>query len=359
MKIIRILRKRIKDIQPNNQVLDEIKAQCGISVSVNAKTPFYKRRIYKMLMPVMACLLLSVNCASIVFTLPKNSSTTSYILLELGSQVQFVAQDDVVVEQQALNPEAQILLLGCDYVDSAVDEAIVDVVNNAETLGMIAPGDDINISTVVSSNVDSKSSICKGLNSAQNELSKSYQLNSTISDRGDLLDSVAVKYACSEQSIDDKNIADLIKIYVNFDSLEHQEFEYNLNSQYENIWEQMQADMNSDSAYNEYKDLSQNLYIIIVNLQILQSDYDQKMYETINEMIQNINGNYDNMLGEFNINPEFALIVQEKCDYVNDEINKKIESYHDWFEQEVLDYKRSMFNEIYGNNLPFNLQNVA
>lgn len=353
MKIIRLIKKRINDIEPNADMLKAIKAQCGIEVKAKVKIPLYKRTLFRVLTPVMACFLLAVTCTSVIFALPRNSSTTSYILLELGSQVQFVAKDNTVVSQQALNPEAQILLLGCDYVDENVDDAIVDVVQNAEELGMIAEGDAINIATVVDSSVEhnKKNSIYSSMNNAQEKLGGNYELSCTFSGRNGLVDSVALKYACSEDSIDNKNIIDLIKIYVNYDSIENQKYEYNLNNEYENIWEQTQADMNADSQYNSYKDLANNLNIVITNLELLQNDFDQKICDAVSIIIDDINGNYDNMLGDFNPDEEFLKMVKDKSQIIKEEINETIQLYYDQFEQDIMEFKRNLYSTIYSGNV--------
>ena len=347
MSIKRLLKKRIQKIQPSQNILASIKAECGIMNVTLHKKPIHKDVRLSVLMPIMACFVFAITCSSIVFTMPKSSDKTSYVLLEMGAQVQFVTEDNVVVDQQGLNKEAQVLLLGCDYVEDNVGQAIVDVVDSAEKLGMIAKGDDIKITTFVSNVKElSAETTPNNLNSAQNNLQENYNVTKVYQDKNQLVNLISNKYACTPSSINDKNVDDLIEIYVNYDKKDNMKYYYNIYSEYDNIWLQAQNDLNIDIQYNIYKNLADELSKLVYNIESLQTAYNESLYESLNGLVESINANLNGVLGDLEITDEYLNEVKDYLQNVNDKRNDIINDYYEKFNQDIIEFKSQLYNDI-------------
>ena len=324
MSIKRLLKKRIQKIQPSQNILASIKAECGIMNVTLHKKPIHKDVKFRVLMPIMACFVFAITCSSIVFTMPKNSDKTSYVLLEMGAQVQFVTEDNVVVNQQGLNKEAQVLLLGCDYVEENVGDAIVDVVDNAEKLGMISKGDNIKITTFANKNFKelSADNVSSNFNTIQSNLQANYNVSKTYQNKNQLVNIISNKYACNPSSIDDKNLDDLIEIYVNCDKKDNMKFYYSIYSEYDNIWLQAQNDLNIDIQYNLYKNLADELSKLVYNIESLQTAYNESLYESLNGLVESINANLNGVLGDLAITDEYLNKVKQNLQNVNDKLSE-------------------------------------
>ena len=348
MSIKRLLKKRIQKIQPSQNILASIKAECGIMNVTLHKKPIHKDVRLRVLMPIMACFVFAITCSSIVFTMPRNSDKTSYVLLEMGAQVQFVTEDNVVVNQQGLNKEAQVLLLGCDYVEENVGQAIVDVVDNAEKLGMIAKGDEIKITTFANENIKelSAETTPNNLNSAQNNLQENYNVTKVYQDKNQLVNLISNKYACTPSSINDKNVDDLIEIYVNYDKKDNMKFYYSIYSEYDNIWLQAQNDLNIDIQYNIYKDLANELSKLIYNIESLQISYNENLFNSLNGVVETINANLDNVLGDLEITDEYLNEVKDYLQNINDKRNEIVNDYYEKFNQDIIEFKSQLYYDI-------------
>ena len=328
MSIKRLLKKRIQKIQPSQNILASIKAECGIMNVTLHKKPIHKDVKFRVLMPIMACFVFAITCSSIVFTMPKNSDKTSYVLLEMGAQVQFVTEDNVVVNQQGLNKEAQVLLLGCDYVEENVGDAIVDVVDNAEKLGMISKGDNIKITTFANKNFKelSADNVSSNFNTIQSNLQANYNVSKTYQNKNQLVNIISNKYACNPSSIDDKNLDDLIEIYVNCDKKDNMKFYYSIYSEYDNIWLQAQNDLNIDIQYNLYKNLADELSKLVYNIESLQTAYNESLYESLNGLVESINANLNGVLGDLAITDEYLNKVKQNLQNVNDKLSEILDN---------------------------------
>ena len=347
MNIIRLLKKRIKDIQPNLDLLENIKKQCGIENVKVVKTAV-KRHWLRVFVPIMACFVLAITCTSVIFTMPNEIDKTSYILVEMGPQLQFVAEDNIVVEQQGLNKEAQVLLLGCDYVDNSIDNVINDVVDNATELGMVAKGDEIKIFTITGAkeNELKKTNLYSNFKSVQNRLGQEYQLTNSFANKEDLVGTIGDKYACSTSGFSSKPVNDLIEIYVNYDQRENLKYYYSINAEYDNIWQDTQLQLNQDVRYNLYKNLLDELQMLVNNIQSLQQSFNQELFDNIDGVVDYINVNFGDILGEFNIDDEYLNLVRTQLQDVGDEIDNIINSYYDEFDSKISQYKLKLYDEI-------------
>ena len=347
MNYKKLLKKRINKIEPNQSILDDIKFECGIVCQSNTKKVIYQKRWFKVFVPVMACFVLGITCTSVIFSMSRNSDLTSYVLMEMGAQVQFVTDDNIVVKQQGLNKEAQVLLLGCDYVDESIDDAIMDVANNAQQLGMINVGDEIKISAICEevNNSFKKSNLYSCLNNINNNF-EDYTFTNYFINRNNFINDVANKYACAVASVENKATDELLKIYVNYDQNENLKYHYYIYNEYNNVWDRTQNELNEDVLYNQYLNLSSELEIILTNLEIFNSNNNNELLERISQEVDKINNEYNNVLENFENSDSYYDYVNNVIINNDDEIDKILNQYNSLYKQNIFDLKTSLYQDI-------------
>ena len=356
MNIKRQLKKAVNKIEPNNEILTRIKTQCGIpSVRVKEKKPFYSTMLFKTLTPVMACLALAITCVSVVFSMPKQTDDTSYVLLNLGSLVELKTQDDKVIEHTALNQPAQVLLLDCNYQNETIEFTILDMVNNAKELGIIQSGDHINISTFVKEKDKQlmKSDLYQQMNNVYKKIGSQYVIDNTYKTKKEFLNDIANKYACSTAEIKQKNVDELIKIYTNYNSESAHEYEHQIKHELNDLWQENMTNLENDFTYKMYKAICEKLDIVSKNLQLLKENPNDQMFAGVNYLITQLNLAFGTNIESVEISDDFINYINNYLTETKQKMQNIIDDYILHFENMELTYKQQLINNLNRNQAVF------
>lgn len=334
MNFKRRLKKEINDIKPNQIVLNNIRKECGIETTMQQVKPRKTFRLF--MLPVFACLLLAVVCSSIVFALPKGQE--AFVLVEMNPKVEFVAKNDTVIKQRALNKEAQVLLLGTDYCGESVATAIKAIVQDAEALGLIAKGDPVCISMVDTTQIGGRAkNVYKP--SIVDTLGKDYQLTTSFSNKNDLVKAVAKKCDVAKGKVENKSVDKLIAMYADYNETELMNFSKTIAAQINGYRAELDLDLKSDQNLADCKTVLDLLRSIKYNLLVYNNGQTDELRSVLEKYVELANVRFDNILEDLTFDANGITAISTLIDDYENRC-MSIESAHTiTYETKLLDMK--------------------
>jgi len=334
MNFKRRLKREINSITPNPVVLNNVRKECGIeTLAPHAKQ---RKTLRLVMLPVFACLLLAVVCSSIVFALPKGQET--YVLVEMNPKVEFVAKNDTVVKQRALNKEAQVLLLGTNYCGDSVATAINAVVRDAETLGLIAQGDAVCISMVDTTQIGGKAKSVYAP-SVIETLGNDFQLTTSFSNKNDLVKAVANKCDVAKEKVANKSVDKLITMYANYDETELINFSKSIATQINGYRAELDLNLKSDQDLADYENILDLLRSIKYNLSVYNNGETDELRSVLEKYVALANTRYDDMLKDLTFDANGIVALTALIDDYESRCQSIETAYTTDYETKLLDLK--------------------
>ena len=334
MSFKRRLKKEINSITPNQIVLNNIRKECGIETVEKQSKP---RKMWRLLaLPVFACLMLAVVCSSIVFALPKGQE--AYVLVEMNPKVEFVAKNDTVIKQRALNKEAQVLLLGTDYCGDSVASAIKAVVRDAESLGLIAKGDSVCISMVDTTQIGGKAKNVHE-SSVIDTLGKDFQLTTSFSNKNDLVKAVANKCDVAKSKVENKSVDKLIAMYANYDETELMNFSKTIAAQINGYRAELDLNLKCDQNLADCEKILDLLHAIKYNLLVYNNGQTDELCSVLEKYVALANTRYDNVLQDLSFDANGVVALNALIDDYESRCQVIETAYTSAFETKLLDLK--------------------
>ena len=341
MSFKRRLKKEINSIKPNQNIFDNVCTECRIE---KPQMQVKSRKTFRLVaLPVFACLLLAVVCSSIIFALPKGQE--KYVLIEMNPKVEFIAKNDIVIKQRALNKEAQVLLLGVNYCGDSVTTAIQEVIYEAESLGLINKGEQVCISMVDTSRVGGKVRNIHERTIADT-IGKDYALTTSFTNKNDLVKVVANKMDVSKKKIENKSVDNLISMYSGYDESELINFSKSIAAQINGYRAELDLDLKSNQNLTEYEDILDLLRSIRYNLLVYNNGQTDELYGVLDKYVSLVNTRYDNILAALTLDDNGVNALNVLIDEYENNCAAIEKMYKSTYESNVRELKLRILAEI-------------
>lgn len=344
MNIERKIKKTINDVKPSEKVFMNICKEVGIEKKcVPQKSRSSILRIY---LPIFACLVLMVTCVSIVFALPKGNDK-SYFLVEMNSKVELVSKDNIVVEQYALDNQAQVLLLGKDYKQMTVANAIRQLANDAENLGIIAKGDIITISAVIQTNVN-----INGAKKIENNetivgtVGNDFNLNCSFSNKNELVSKVSNKLGIDKGAVNNKKINELIRLYTGFDENTLISLNKHIEKSISDYQAEYELNLKSDDELKNCYDFIDLATALRDNSKQYILHESERLKTVIDKYVDCINERFDNIIQNFSVSNENIISLENLIKQCQNTAKIIVENYKNQFDYNVYQLKLNILTAL-------------
>ncbi len=347
MSFKRRLKREINQIKPSQAVFENICRECEIPAAkpVTTSCP-NKRKIMFAVLPVFACVMLAVICSTIIFALPSKDGK-SYVLLETNAKLELAVEDDVVVEQRALDEQAQVLLFGNDLKGLTVAGAVRKVVDEAEKIGLINKGDAVSVSVLggTSKNIN-VSNIASGTNPIAEALKGEYALTSSFTTRSDLERKLAGQLDIDRDKLKGKSERELLSLYAGRNAHDIAELNKNIAKQINAYKAEFDLSLKSDEVLEDAEHALQLMQSIKYNLSLYLNSESESLVEALNKYVALSNEKYGDLLAGFTFDEGGAQLIDGLIAEYENRVDTIVNEYKAEYQSKVVALKMSILSGL-------------